>query len=103
MTEATVSRPTRPAAPALTQGSPRFADSRLATLAREQGDAAAWRTALKLGATQAAVAATGDFAVGITDESGRVFLAVDRFAVHSLCYRVIDGILHLLRQRQGGL
>ena len=31
----------------------------------------------------------GDFAVGLRLPDGRVFLAVDRFAVHSLCYRVV--------------
>ena len=80
--------------PALTLGKPRFRDTRLADLARTQGDAAAWLAALARGAESAAASADGDFAVGITDEAGRTFLAVDRFAVRSLCYRLIDGQLH---------
>jgi asparagine synthase (glutamine-hydrolysing) len=79
---------------ALTLGLPRFADSRLAGLAREQGDAAAWQAALAQDAAQAAASAEGDFAVGLTDAQGRIFLAVDRFAVCTLCYRVIGGRLH---------
>ena len=75
-------------------GAPRFGDARLAELAHEQGNTAAWRAALAQGAGRAAAGVEGDFAVGITDEAGRSFMAVDRFAVHSLCYRVINGRLH---------
>lgn len=78
----------------LTLGAPRFGDARIAKLAREQGDAVAWRAALTQGAARAAAGVEGDFAVGVTDEAGRSFMAVDRFAVHSLCYRIIDGRLH---------
>jgi asparagine synthase (glutamine-hydrolysing) len=78
----------------LTLGAPRFTDPRLASLAREHGDAAAWQAALAQGAARAAAEVTGDFAVGLTDAAGRAFLAVDRFAVHTLCYRLIDGRLH---------
>ena len=85
-----------PATPtqALTAGAPRFTESRLATLARTDGDLAAWQAAVAAGAAQAAGLATGGFAVGLDDGLGRVFLAVDRFAMHSLCYRIIDGRLH---------
>ena len=82
------------AAPALTLGQPRFTDPRIARLARECGDTAAWRATLAQGAAQAAAGANGDFAVGLGDAAGRTFLAVDRFAVQTLCYRVIDGRLH---------
>jgi asparagine synthase (glutamine-hydrolysing) len=81
-------------APALILGAPRFSDARLANLAREQGLAAAWQAALAQGASRAAASAQGDFAVGLSDATGRTFLAVDRFAVRSLCYRLIDGRLH---------
>lgn len=82
------------AGPVLTLGSPRFNEPGLAGLARAEGNAAAWRAALKKGAASAATGVGGDFAVGITDTSGRTFLAVDRFAICTLCYRVIDGRLH---------
>jgi asparagine synthase (glutamine-hydrolysing) len=82
------------ASPPLTLGRPRFADAGLAAMAREQGDAAAWRAALAHGAAQAASGVEGDFGVGLTDATGRSFLAVDRFAVCSVCYRIIDGSLH---------
>ena len=78
----------------LVRGAPRFADPHLAELARTAGPASAWLVALANGPTQAAAAAEGDFAVGLTDAAGRTFLAVDRFAVCTLCYRVIAGSLH---------
>ncbi len=84
------------AAATLSCGRPRFADARLAALAAEAGPQAAWRTALAPGADAAAVLAgvTGDFAVGLSDAAGRTVLAVDRFAVRTLCWRLIDGRLH---------
>ena len=94
MSDATLTPPTRFAAAALTLGTPRFSDTRLAGLARTQGDAAAWQAALAQGAAAAAASAIGDFAVGLSDDTGRTFLAVDRFAVFTLCYRVIEGQLH---------
>lgn len=94
MSAATLAPSQRHAQMALTWGAPRFADAQLAHLSRTQGAVAAWQAALAQGAAAAAAGATGDFAVGLRDDSGRTFLAVDRFAVHSLCYRLIDGQLH---------
>lgn len=96
MSEATLppAAPAATTARALTLGSPRFADPRLAELARTQGLEAAWRAALAQGASKAAASTTGDFAVGLADDAGRSFLAVDRFAIRTLCYRVIDGRLY---------
>jgi len=76
--------------PMLTTGSPRFADARLQALLQREGAAAAWQQAVADSAAAAADAVQGEFAVGLRSASGAVFLAVDRFAVHSLCYRV-DG------------
>jgi asparagine synthase (glutamine-hydrolysing) len=36
----------------------------------------------------------GDFAAGLADPVGRALLAVDRFAIRTLCWRVVDGQLH---------
>lgn len=80
--------------PSLTLGSPRFSDARLSGLANTEGVLAAWRAAVAGNATTAAKGATGDFAVGLRESSGRTFLAVDRFAIHTLCYRVVGGQLH---------
>jgi asparagine synthase (glutamine-hydrolysing) len=77
----------------LTLGSPRFSDARLAGLANSQGALAAWHEAVAKDAIKAAIGVTGDFAVGLREPSGRTFLAVDRFAIHTLCYRVVDGQL----------
>src|SRR5450432_3144976 len=72
----------------LTLGSPRFTDTSVARCAKEQGVLAAWRSALAQGPERAAAIATGDFAVALREPSGRTFLAVDRFSVHTLCYRL---------------
>jgi asparagine synthase (glutamine-hydrolysing) len=79
--------------PTLTSGIAKFSDSHLAKLAASQGAMAAWRAAVAKGAPSAAVGVTGDFAVGFTDEQGRGFLAVDRFSIQTVCYRVVDGQL----------
>ncbi|MDO8264614.1 MAG: asparagine synthase-related protein [Gallionella sp.] len=76
----------------LALGSPRFSDPRLASLASGKSVLAAWREALTQGA-QAASGVTGDFAVGLREPGGRTFLAVDRFAIRTLCYRVDNGLL----------
>jgi asparagine synthase (glutamine-hydrolysing) len=52
---------------------------------------AAWLAALVDGPEAAASAADGDFAVALALADGRVFLAVDRFAVRSICWRVDQG------------
>ncbi len=89
----------RPAA-GLALGNPRFTDARLARIAAEHGPAAAWRAALaEAGASAAAAAAVaaavgGDFAVGLSDAGGHGLLAVDRFAMRTLCWRIVDGKLH---------
>ncbi len=81
--------------PQLIQGDPIFEDTRLSACARSEGALVAWRAALTIGdAARAAAAVRGDFAVGLVDAGGRTFLAVDRFAIRSLCYRVIDGRMH---------
>lgn len=77
----------------LTLGSPRFSDARLAALATTQGARAAWRAAVASDAKNAPLGVTGDFAVGLRDAAGRTFLAVDRFAIQTLCYRVHMGEL----------
>ena len=74
-------------------GSPRFSDSRLASLASAQGVLAAWRESFAAQGAQAASAVTGDFAVGLVAPDGRAFLAVDRFAIRTVCYRVDNGQL----------
>lgn len=74
-------------------GAPKFADRRAAIIAAELGPLPAWRFLLKEPGSRAANDVNGSFAVGLRDERGRTFLAVDRFAAHSVCYRVLDGEL----------
>lgn len=75
-------------------GRPRFADAALADMATREGALAAWRQAWSRGGALAASTVAGDFAVALRAEDGRAFLAVDRFATRSLCYRVEGGRLH---------
>ena len=77
----------------LTLGSPRFSDARLAALANTQGTQAAWREAVAKDASKAATGVTGEFAVGLRESDGRTFLAVDSFAINTLCYRIEGGQL----------
>ena len=102
MTPTAAEAPTAAAPPraAFALGRPRFRDAALARVERDQGPAAAWQAALLRAGGASAIARAlagvdGDFAVGVRDTAtGRTVLAVDRFAVRSLCWRVIDGRLH---------
>jgi asparagine synthase (glutamine-hydrolysing) len=78
----------------LVSGTPRFSDVRLAKLASTEGVLVAWRNALTNQKVAAVKDVTGDFAVGLRGPDGHTFLAVDRFAIQTLCYRVADGQLH---------
>jgi len=75
----------------LFKGSPRFARSDLTNVASTEGAGAAWRAALGADPKEALQGISGDFAVGLRLPGDRVFLAVDRFAIRSLCYRVDNG------------
>ena len=77
-------------------GRPEFAEPQLAELARAHDVGTAWRHAMTGGQAAAEAAASrarGDFAVGISAEDGRAFIAVDRFAMQTLCYTVRNGRL----------
>ncbi|MEO8118437.1 MAG: asparagine synthase C-terminal domain-containing protein [Rhodoferax sp.] len=78
-------------------GSPRFATSRLASLAKTDGTEAAWREVLRTATAAQGIAGmgdiNGDFSVALREPGGRTFLAVDRFAIRTLCYRVDNGQL----------
>ena len=75
-------------------GSPRFRDSDLAELAHTQGALTAWQAAVGKASIRAAQGVSGDFAVALREPSGRVFMAVDRFAIRTLCYRVDGAQIH---------
>lgn len=88
---------TSPAGP-ICRGTPRFGDAALAAIAARDGAQAAWRHVVASGteaAMRAAAATGGAFSVGLCDERGSAFLAVDRFAIETLCYRIVDGVLHM--------
>lgn len=64
----------------------------MAECAREQGALAAWRQAFTSGVSTVADVG-GDFAVGLRERDGRSFLAVDRFGIRTICYRIQAGEL----------
>ncbi|MEW6513543.1 MAG: asparagine synthase C-terminal domain-containing protein [Pseudomonadota bacterium] len=69
-------------------GHPRFADSDLAAIAAREGIPAAWKQAFQKHGAGAPAHVSGDFAVAVTLDDGRTFLAIDRFAIQTLCYRI---------------
>jgi asparagine synthase (glutamine-hydrolysing) len=78
------------AAGAVCVGHPQFLDPDLADLSAAQGPAAAWTAAFTRWGTDAPSRVRGDFAVAVRDDAARTLLAVDRFSIRTLCYRV-DG------------
>jgi asparagine synthase (glutamine-hydrolysing) len=81
-----------PATVLLCQGAPRFPAAGADALAEP---AAAWAARVaERGAAAAAADVEGDFAVALTLPDGSVFMAVDRFAIRSLCYRLDADGLH---------
>ena len=75
-------------------GTPQFKDPIVSQAAIGKNIEAGWRQAFRKFGTKAPEMVTGDFAVGLRDDDGRVFLAVDRFAIRTLCYRQIGDELH---------
>ena len=54
----------------------------------------AWNAAFTARGVDAPAQVTGAFAVGARLQDGSVFLAADVFGIHTLCWRVIDGVTH---------
>ena len=79
---------------AMCVGKPRFRDPALAHLAAQGEHAKAWLSAFAHLGVGAPTVVDGDFAIGLRGLDDQVFLAVDRFAMQTLCYRVVDGTLH---------
>ncbi|MDR0775291.1 MAG: hypothetical protein LBE81_01445 [Azonexus sp.] len=65
------------------------------TGAQAGGAVAHWLAAYERHGADAPQAVKGAFSVVINWPDGRVFCAVDRFSLHSLCYRVADGALRV--------
>ena len=78
------------AVPTLCLGSPRFPGN----MSTKMDDGQCWQSLIgRVGPDQAASQVQGDFAVALPLPDGAVFMAVDRFAVRPLCYRVVNGTL----------
>lgn len=74
-------------------GTSRFKHSELQQIARDSGELAAWNEAFRRDGVDAPLAVSGEFAVAIPTPGSGVFIATDRFAIRSLCYRIKDGQL----------
>ena len=70
----------------LAVGKPLFSNPTLADIARQEGIGAAWRQAFRAGGVRMPESVSGNFAIALREPGGQVFLAVDRFAIRSLCY-----------------
>ncbi|RQO58693.1 asparagine synthase [Paucibacter sp. KBW04] len=78
----------------LLTGSPRFSAAQLAQMQDALGTEAAWRQAFAKGEpAQALAGIQGSFALGLDLEDGQTVLAVDRFSIETLCYRVVGNEL----------
>ncbi len=75
-------------------GKPSFAPTELAAIEARDGAQAAWRKALQSSPVSAAAATTGHFSVAFRPGPGQAYLAVDRMATRSLCYRTEGSALH---------
>jgi asparagine synthase (glutamine-hydrolysing) len=76
------------ASSSIVRGDHRFKDPELARIAAERGAAAAWSEGFARLGPDILSEVAGDFAVYLEDARGRQFAAVDRFAIHPLCYRI---------------
>ncbi len=88
------------ASPALASGRPRFADAALAAVAVRDGALAAWKQAFATHGDGAPQMVNGDFSVGLRLDDGATFMAVDRFAMRTLCYRIDDGHCHFAERAE---
>ena len=80
---------------ALCLGAPRFPEELSAHWPAELDTAERWRrTVAALGPEQACLRVHGDYAVALPLDDGRVMMAVDRFAIRSLCWRLAGDTLH---------
>jgi len=79
-----------PESAAFCVGDAQFLDGDLQGLAAAQGPAAAWQAAFARFGVAAPSQVRGDFAVAVSDAAGRTLLAVDRFSIRTLCFR-LDG------------
>ncbi|UCV17307.1 asparagine synthetase B family protein [Ferribacterium limneticum] len=92
----------RISASGLALGTAHFKDGALAALAVRDGALVAWQEAYARYGTAAPAHVAGDFAVVLETREGGRFVAIDRFAIQTLCYRVVNGEL-LVAQRADGL
>ncbi|ALT77276.1 asparagine synthase [Paucibacter sp. KCTC 42545] len=79
---------------ALLTGNPRFSAAKQPQVQGTQSLEAAWRQAFaNAGPAQVLAGIEGSFALGMDLDDGRTVLAVDRFAIETLCYRVVGNEL----------
>lgn len=82
----------------LALGNPRLDGGLSGSAEQAQDSLQAWHARWTGNAVATAAQATGDFAVGLHDAQGRAFMAVDRFGMRTLCYRIVDGRMRFAAQ-----
>lgn len=73
----------------LAVGKPRFVDTQPARTVGQEEALSVWRQVFRVMGVRAPESVSGDFAVAFREPDGKTFLAIDRFAIHSLCYRQV--------------
>lgn len=77
----------------LVLGKPRFSDASVANTHKQEGALTAWIQAFQSMGARTPEVASGDFAIALREANGRTFLAIDRFAICTLCYRQVGNQL----------
>lgn len=72
-------------------GKPCFIDDDLKIIAATQGVLVAWQVAYSRYGVRAPNHVVGDYAVAFRTPNGSLFMAIDKFAIRSLCYRQANG------------
>ena len=79
-------------------GTPVFRTDELRQIAAAQGNLAAWRAAFASQGASAPADVEGPFAVVVRAGDGTVYLAIDRFAICTLCFRRVGDSLHVAQR-----
>lgn len=79
-------------------GRHQFENGLLQRIAHDQGGVAAWTEAFKYSGVDAPNTIKGDFSIALFGPKNHAFIAVDRFAIQSLCYQIKGGQLRVAQR-----
>jgi asparagine synthase (glutamine-hydrolysing) len=72
-------------------GTPRLPNGTPMAVSGNQDAPRAWQQLVEKEGGRGLAEVSGDFAVAFQMDDGRIVFAVDRFAIRTLCYRIVDG------------